>query len=292
MKVRRYADAAEILPDVQAYLEREEVVANLPLGILTRLAQKPEIADETRRPFYTLVTHEGEPVLLMVRTPPYNMILHANAPDVAQRARIEAAYQAGVKFLLRESLPVPGLIGPRDVVTGFADAWVKEAGGEWQIQMEQMIYRLDQVEDVPLSPGELIQAGKEHLDMLTDWLLGFSEVTPQNWDREGAQMRAQEHIDARGLYLWHDGQPVSMAWRSRPTGRGITVTGVYTPPALRRRGYATSCVASLSRLLLAEGYQFCTLYTDLANPTSNSIYQKIGYRPVRASAMIEFTNGS
>jgi hypothetical protein len=55
---------------------------------------------------------------------------------------------------------------------------------------------------------------------------------------------------------------------------------VYTPPELRRRGYASHCVAELSRALLAEGYDFCALFTDLANPTSNHIYQEIGYRPV------------
>jgi uncharacterized protein len=55
---------------------------------------------------------------------------------------------------------------------------------------------------------------------------------------------------------------------------------VYTPPALCRRGYASACVAALSARLLTEGRRLCFLYTDLANPTSNAIYQKIGYRPV------------
>jgi len=289
MNVRRYASAAECLPDVRAFLEREEVVANLALGVLTRLSQKPEITDEARRPFYVLVSHAGQPVLLMMRTPPHNMILHASAFDVEQGAQLEAAYATGIALLLREGLLIPGVIGPRDVATGFAAAWVEQVGGAWQIQMEQMIYRLDQVNDVSTSPGELIQAQEKHQDLLTEWLLGFSEVTPDIWTREDARKRAQDQIAAQSLYLWDDGQPVSMAWRARPTGRGITVTGVYTPPEFRRQGYATSCVASLSRLLLQEGYQFCTLYTDLANPTSNSVYQKIGYRQIRASAMIDFT---
>jgi predicted GNAT family acetyltransferase len=288
MNVRRYATAAEILPDVQAFLEREEVVANLPLGILIRLAARPPSTDEGNRPFFVLASHEGEPVLLMMRTPPHNMILHASAPDSSQGSRLDAAYVRGVAFLLREGLEIPGVIGPRDVAIGFADAWCKATGGAWQIQMEQVIYRLDQVEDVPLSPGELVQAREEHLEVLTDWMLGFSEATPDRWDRAEARTRAQDHVAAQSLYLWQDERPVSMAWRSRPTPHGITVTGVYTPPEFRRRGYATSCVASLSRLLLAEGHQYCTLYTDLANPTSNSIYQKVGYRPIRASAMIEF----
>ena len=76
------------------------------------------------------------------------------------------------------------------------------------------------------------------------------------------------------------GGPVSMAAGTRPIVHGITVNRVYTSPALRRRGYATACVAALSQRLLDEGYQFSMLFTDLANPTSNNIYQQIGYRPV------------
>ncbi len=71
-----------------------------------------------------------------------------------------------------------------------------------------------------------------------------------------------------------------MAGKSRPTAHGISVGPVYTPPSLRGRGYATALVAELSQHLLDSGYQFTTLFTDLANPTSNSIYQKIGYQPV------------
>ena len=68
-----------------------------------------------------------------------------------------------------------------------------------------------------------------------------------------------------------------MAATARPTRRGVGVNLVYTPPPLRGKGYASSCVAALSQLQLDSGYQFCVLYTDLANPTSNSIYHKIGY---------------
>ena len=75
---------------------------------------------------------------------------------------------------------------------------------------------------------------------------------------------------------------------TRPTRNGVSVGGVYTPPELRRKGYATACVAALSALLLDRGHSFCVLYTDLANPTSNSIYQKIGYRPVTDSAVHRF----
>jgi len=70
-----------------------------------------------------------------------------------------------------------------------------------------------------------------------------------------------------------------------------TVSGiahVYTPPYFRGRGYASSCVAQLSQLILDKGFAKCVLYTDLANPTSNSIYMKMGYRAICDSLMLKF----
>ncbi len=78
-----------------------------------------------------------------------------------------------------------------------------------------------------------------------------------------------------------------MAARARPTAHGIAVNAVYTPPEWRGRGYATSSVSQLSARLLEEGYEFCVLYTDLANPTSNAIYARIGYRGVRDFALYD-----
>ena len=68
--------------------------------------------------------------------------------------------------------------------------------------------------------------------------------------------------------------------KTRPTRHGISVSLVYTPPELRGRGYATACVGELSRKLLGAGREFCALFADLANPISNHIYERIGYRPV------------
>ena len=78
------------------------------------------------------------------------------------------------------------------------------------------------------------------------------------------------------------GEPLQTEGRvANDTKRAVAVNGVYTPPEWRRRGYATACVAELSERLLEQGFEFCVLYTDLENPTSNGIYTRIGYRPVR-----------
>jgi len=80
--------------------------------------------------------------------------------------------------------------------------------------------------------------------------------------------------------LWEDGGTVSLAGCGGLTANGIRVGPVYTPPELRRRGYASALTAALTRELLAGGRRFCFLFTDLGNPTSNSIYRQVGYEPV------------
>jgi predicted GNAT family acetyltransferase len=128
-----------------------------------------------------------------------------------------------------------------------------------------------------LPPGHLAPARREDTDTLVSWIKGFSEDTGEEGNPEDI---LEAGLKNHTLFVWHDRKPVSMAASSRPTPNGICVNLVYTPPELRKQGYATATVSALSRMLLERGKSFCSLYTDLANPTSNSIYQKIGYRPV------------
>ena len=95
------------------------------------------------------------------------------------------------------------------------------------------------------------------------------------------------------MWLWEDGGvPVSLAGFSGPTPTGIRVGPVYTPPSHRRRGYATTLVADLSQWLLGQGYRACFLYTDRSNPTSNHIYETIGYRQVGEAVEYALREGS
>ena len=92
----------------------------------------------------------------------------------------------------------------------------------------------------------------------------------------------------RALYLWEDGEVASLAGIGSPTPHGVRVGPVYTPPDRRGRGYASALVAGISQAALDAGRTFCFLFTDLANPTSNHIYETIGYRPVRDVDMWRF----
>ena len=94
---------------------------------------------------------------------------------------------------------------------------------------------------------------------------------------------------SRTLWLWEDGDAVvSLCGVGGPTPHGIRIGPVYTPPAARGRGYASALVAAVSQEALDAGRRFCFLFTDAANPTSNHIYQEIGYEHVRDVDIWEF----
>jgi predicted GNAT family acetyltransferase len=126
----------------------------------------------------------------------------------------------------------------------------------------------------------------EELPLASEWMDEFvREVGVPRWEPGWAR----NLVDRGQLFFWVDaGNPRAMAAYVRETRSGCAVNAVYTPAQHRRRGYATAAVATLSDTLLNAGRRFCCLYTDLANRTSNSIYAKIGYRPIRDDVEIAF----
>jgi hypothetical protein len=124
--------------------------------------------------------------------------------------------------------------------------------------------------------------------LVAEWIKAF-EAEALDEDNERHLERANRVISRGDIFFWEaPGEVVSMAMKTRPLKNSITVSGVYTPPAHRRQGYASALVAKLSQHLLDMGYEFINLFTDLDNPTSNAIYQKIGYHPVVDFRMIRF----
>jgi predicted GNAT family acetyltransferase len=154
--------------------------------------------------------------------------------------------------------------------------------------MRQGTYELRHVVHPRYPAGEFRPASVENTELVRQWARGFHRDCFGD-DRDEQSMRAaKEGVQSGDLFLWVDGVPTSMAARRRPTPHGEAVSYVYTPPNQRGKGYATAVVARLSQRILDDGKQFCTLYTNLANPTSNSIYQKIGYTRVADIVDVDF----
>lgn len=116
--------------------------------------------------------------------------------------------------------------------------------------------------------------------MVSDWFGRFHAEAIPHSPAEDSTITAARRIATDQLWLWErDGRPVSLAVGTVPVAGVATIAPVYTPPEHRRRGYGAAVTAQATRACLDAGARHVVLYTDLANPTSNSIYQQIGYLP-------------
>lgn len=266
MRITRHATAGAFLAEAQGFLLRDEAENHLVLGIAGELAAAPAFEGL----WLATAGEAGETVACALQTPPHQVIV-TRAPAAAVDALVDELTAWGVE--------VPGVVGPVETASRFARLWSRRTGREALVGTHQRIYRLDAVDPgLEPCPGRLLQAGENDLERVTEWIEAFQqEALPMGDSREMAVTKTRQGA----VFLWdHDGGPMTMAAWAGPTLHGVRLNLVYTPPELRGRGYATACVAALSRRLLAEGRRFCALYADLANPTSNGIYLRIGYRPV------------
>jgi hypothetical protein len=269
--VKRLADPAEFLTAAGPLLLADEARHNLLLGIAGTLRDHPSVYPE----FQLWIVEEGDRVVgAALRTPPYNVALARPAREGGIAELADALHSAGVEL--------PGVTGAVPEVDAFAEAWEARTGVTRRRRMAQRIYRLTDIRPVREVAGRARGATEADRALLVDWVRAFAdEAVPAD-----APGHPEDTVDARlregagGFVFWeHDG-PVSLAGWGGPTPNGVRIGPVYTPPEHRRRGYGSAVTAAVSAERLACGRQFCFLYTDLANPTSNRIYVDIGYEPV------------
>lgn len=261
---------------VQRGMEAREAENSLMLGVLLDLCNAPPIGAAT--PVLISVRDRGSWSLAAVVTPPFPLIL------VAASSRIPAEELALLgEHLHRSGAALSGVVAASELAEAFARVWTGISGCRVRDVVRQRIYRSTTVADIRSPPGELRRATPADLELVGRWFAEFYVEALNQDDPRPAHQIAEQRIRRREVYLWEDSEPRSILARGRPTRNTISVNAVYTPPLWRRQGLATAAVASLSRELLAEGYSMCVLYTDLSNPTSNGIYQRIGYEPVSDS---------
>ena len=182
-------------------------------------------------------------------------------------------------------LDVEELEGPVEAVTSLAEAWSRSSGRSHRTIMRQALHEVRDIEHPGTEGGHQRPATREHQETVHRYLRGFvTDCFPQdNWSDEQITARAERLLDAKKGYLWVDasGTVVSMAALVRESPNTASISLVYTPPEHRRRGHAARVVAALSQNQLDAGKSACNLHTDLANPTSNSVYYRIGYRVIQ-----------
>jgi uncharacterized protein len=283
MEVRTHDDPASWLEAVLPLLLLDEARHNLHLGLAHTLVHHPAVYPSKN---LWSVEDAGTVVGAALQTPPHNLVLAQPSADNANDLLADAIGSAGIQL--------PGVIGGLPEADTFASAWCAGTGGTARRVMGQGIYALTEVRGVA-GPARPPRTDTTHdLELVETWIHAFEdEVVPEALRGDPAQrQRRLETIlgsDEEGIWLWEaGGQVVSLSGFGGPTPNGIRIGPVYTPPEHRGRGYATTLVAELSRRQLAGGRRFCFLHTDLANPTSNAIYVRIGYRRVCDSVVLAF----
>jgi predicted GNAT family acetyltransferase len=282
MEVLRPADARSFLDIAGPLLVRDEARHNLILGIAATTEWHPDLYPEYHA---WVVVDEDEAVAAATMTPPFKLVVADPVSHDAADALLHAVRATNIE--------VPGVVANLPTAPWFARAWSHETGSVAELVRSEGVYELTEVTEVPVTSGAARGATPEDRAFLETWLVAFAaEALP---DEESDRERLRRSIESRlssavsGFWIWEDGDiPVSLAGYSGPTTSGIRIGPVYTPPDLRRRGYASNLVAGLSRWLLDDGYKACFLYTDLANPTSNKIYTDIGYVRVCDAAEYAF----
>lgn len=182
---------------------------------------------------------------------------------------------------------IPGLIGNQKIVQKLAEEIAILENKKTNVVMEQGVYELKQVKKKWNGDGIFREVSSEELPLIEQWIYRFCEDVKLPTTEEEATQTAHTLLTNHRLFgLEVDGKLVSVAAKTRPTKNNITVNFVYTPKEERKKGFASICVAALSQHLLDEGYKTTTLYTDLANPTSNKIYKEIGYEQIMESVLI------
>jgi uncharacterized protein len=277
----RHADAESFLAAAGGFLGAREAEHNLILGLSSRLVREPLMYGE--EPYFAVVHDEGRVVGVAMRTPPHNFILSELDEDAAVGAVVADARE--------EFGSLPGVVGPKERAAEFANAWRAATGATPRLEIAQRVFAADHVDPPGATSGRMRDYEAGDRDLAIRWMDEFvAEALPEAPPESSAEFvdRREEDSDA-GLVIWEDDRAVSMAGFGGRTPNGIRVGPVYTPPELRGRGYASALTAALTQRLLDSGRRFCFLYTDLANPTSNSIYQRIGYRAVSDADLWTFS---
>ena len=287
MQFRLYTNVNEFYNDTYDVLMRHEAQNLIPLGNLL-IGHEGKDKTDWRDPanwFMTAISDARGIQLTAIMTPPHNLTLYAT-DNIINPEAINCLIE-GLK-----DHEIPGVMTEKTLAEYFAKEYTSYKGITFKTTMNQRIYELTEVNQEVKKVGIARLLDEKDMHFFPYWVEAFYAAESYGKKEMFIPQDAEPYlyrIASKKFYILEDnGIPVSMAGYTREMQSVIGVAFVYTPPYERRKGYASSIVAQISQLALDKGFTKCVLYTDLANPTSNSIYQKIGYRPICDSLQIKF----
>ena len=248
----------------------DEAKHGLTLGIVERVVNDLHAYGEND-PWFIIIEDYGQILGTAICTPPNSTILSYFCGDIKE------VTSSLVNSIHEISPVISGVIGSNEIVVPFVEQWCSQYKAKVTRMIAHRLYQLTELIEPEFADGFLRKAAPEDEDVVVRWAADFHLEALGEILAEHHRNLYRDRIRTGEIYLWDDKESVSMAVSTRPTRRGISIGGVFTPPSKRNHGYATSCVAALCKELL-EKYDFCLLFADLSNPISNSIYMKMGFK--------------
>jgi len=266
MKFERYTSMDAFIGDTLEIMLENEVQNNLPISFTVNAS-----ADCTKWLLASVKDERGAVVLVAACTPPFNIVLYETG-----NRRNDAAVRLLSNELKSMGFTFPGVLAEQSLARRFAEFYARN--NSFHLNLSMNIMRLDKVNEVQKAPGFLRPLREDDLFYAPYWERAFGEdCHVEVYDIQTSVERLRRRLGKDTHYIFEDGHPVSQAVHGRSTSNGAVVNGVYTPPHYRNKGYASTAVAELSKILLGRGNKFCCLFADAKNPISCGIYRKIGY---------------
>lgn len=272
MQAHLYSGAGLFLDAAQGFFRSDPFSANVIAVMTGRIAAGLEADDSGAYLWATLEDHGLRVVGTAMHTPPHSLFV-SRMPSEAAAALAVALTDAGRQL--------PGVNGAVASSAAFAEAWQARTGQASTVVTAMRMYRLGELARPRMvTGGAILATAPDHVELVAGWLAAFHhEAVPHSPVQDWRDL-AERRVADGSIHLWRDGgAPVALAGVSAAAAGVARIGPVYTPSASRRHGYGAAVTAEATAAALAAGAKHVALYTDLANPTSNSIYQAIGYRP-------------
>lgn len=283
--MRFHDEAATLLAVADPFFRADPFSANVIAVVAARVVAGARIGDGDPL-WITVEDPTGKVLGAAMQTPPSALFV-SRMPAAAAATLAEALADAG-----RE---LPGVSGERGAAAGFAGAWAELTGHACTLETAMRMYRLERLN----APAEVPGAGRRatsaavDLELVADWLAAFHAEARSHAPAADWPALARLRVAGGEVHLWcEDGVPVSLAAVSPPAAGVARIGPVFTPRGSRRQGYGAAVTAAATAAAIAGGAEHVALYTDLANPTSNSIYQAIGYRADHDAEERSFKQGT
>ena len=279
MDVVPHTDTEEFARLARPLLERDPVRHTNALTALDALCRG------AGEPALLLTVHDDDELAgVVLRTVGWPMVLSALPA---------ALVDVVAEHLCTVEREVDAANGPVEPVEAFAAAYTARTGATVHVAMRERLHRLGTLTPPSRVVGAARPAEGRDVDLLTAWQLAFlHEAVAALRPPTDQRPAVHDAVTQGGLLLWEvDGEPVAYATARRALAGMSRVGPVYTPPAHRRRGYAGAVTAAATRWALDHGARHVALFTDLANPTPNRLYRRLGFRPVHDVLEVRFVPG-